>query len=99
MLNTKDIDHIADLARLELTEAEKKQYQEQLSSVLDYIDQLKEVDTESAEITAQVTGLKNVYRQDEAIDWDEAERQAALDQAPAREGESLKVKRVLEHAE
>lgn len=95
-LTKKEIEHIADLARLELTEAELELYGDQLSGVLSYIEQLGEVDTENVEPTAQVTGLENALRHDEARPWDEAEREAALDQAPAREGRMVKVKRVLE---
>lgn len=97
MIDKKEIEHIANLARIELSEAEKEQYQEQLSLVLDYIDQLQEVDTSTVEITAQVTGLKNINRADEYEEWDDDEREAALNEAPYQEGDSLKVKRVLEH--
>lgn len=70
-------------------------YGGQLSAIFGYIDQLKEVDTTTVEPTAQVTGLKNVMRDDEARNWDEAEKQAALAQAPELENEQVKVRRVL----
>lgn len=63
-LDIEQIEHIAKLSRLELTEGEKKLYSEQLSSVLDYVDQLSEVDTENVEPTANITGLSNVFRED-----------------------------------
>jgi aspartyl-tRNA(Asn)/glutamyl-tRNA(Gln) amidotransferase subunit C len=94
-LEKKDIKHIADLARLELSEAELDLYGSQLSGVLDYIDQLQEVDTEGVEPTAQVTGLLNVLRSDKIKDWEASERQAALAQAPAFEDEQYRVGRVL----
>ncbi len=95
-LDKQQIKHIANLARLELTDAELELYGQQLSDVLKYIDQLQEVDTAGIEPTAQVTGLKNVMREDKARDWDENEREAALKEAPEREGRYLKVKRILE---
>jgi len=64
-LDISQIEHIAKLSRLELTDEEKKLYSEQLSSVLDYVEQLSEVDTENIETTANITGLKNVFREDE----------------------------------
>lgn len=94
-LNKKDIQHIANLARLELTDKELKTYGDQLSDVLSYIDQLKEVDTKGVEPTAQVTGLKDVFREDEIKQWDEKEREAALNQAPEMEDRQIKVKRIL----
>jgi len=95
-LNKKQIEHIANLARLELTNEEIKKYGSQLSDILNYIDQLKEVDVSNIEPTAQVTGLENVMREDKAEDWDNKERQAALKEAPEVEEGQVKVKRVLE---
>ena len=91
----KDIKHIADLARLELSDKEIQKYGSQLSAILDYIDQLSEVDTSGIEPTAQVTGLVNVYREDKAEDWDGTERKAALEEAPEMESGQVKVKKVL----
>ncbi|MDO8593069.1 MAG: Asp-tRNA(Asn)/Glu-tRNA(Gln) amidotransferase subunit GatC [bacterium] len=95
-LSKDEIQHIAKLARLELTDAELEKYGGQLSAVLSYIDQLKEVDVTGAEPTAQVTGLENVLRDDEVSDWADDERQAALKQAPESENGFIKVKRVIE---
>lgn len=63
-LSLKEIEHIAKLSKLELSGEEKKLYAEQLSSVLDYVDQLQEIDTEKVEPLANVTGLFNVWRED-----------------------------------
>ena len=63
-LDIKQIEHIAKLSRLELTEDEKKLYSEQLSSVLEYVELLSEVYTENVEPTSNITGLKNVTRED-----------------------------------
>ena len=94
-LKKEEIQHIAELARLELTDEELETYGGQLSSVLSYIDQLKEVDVTGVEPTAQVTGMENVAREDEAQYWSAAETEAALAQAPEREGRYIKVKKVL----
>jgi len=95
-LSKDEIQHIAKLARLELTVAELEKYGGQLSVVLNYIDQLKEVDTKGVEPTAQVTGLENVLREDAVLDWDEKEIEEALKDAPEREERFIKVKRVIE---
>ena len=96
-LDKKQIEHIAALARLELTPEELLKYGSQLSRVLDYIDQLQEVDVEGVEPTAQVTGLKNIFREDEIESWNRAEIDNALDQAPELSGRQIKVKRVLDN--
>ena len=63
-LTVDQIEHIAKLSKLELSEEEKELYTGQLSSVLDYVGELSEIDTENVELTANVTGLSNVWRDD-----------------------------------
>jgi aspartyl-tRNA(Asn)/glutamyl-tRNA(Gln) amidotransferase subunit C len=94
MLDKKQIQHIANLARLELSEEEEEKYGRQLSDILDYIDKLKEVDTSKVAITAQVSGLHNSWREDEVKDWDKEEIAMALAQGDLVNGQ-VKVKKVL----
>lgn len=63
-LSHEEVRKIADLARLELTEAEVALYASQLSSILDYFRLLQEVDTSHIAPTASVLPLKNVFRED-----------------------------------
>ncbi len=63
-LSLSDVKHVADLAKLDLTEAELKKFLRQLSSIVDYISELSEVDTKNVEPTSQTTGLEDVYRED-----------------------------------
>jgi len=95
-LTKQEVEHIAKLARLELTEEEFEKYGNQLSAVLDYIDQLREVDVTGVEPTAQITGLENAWREDVIEDWPADERESALNLAPEIEEHQLKVKRILE---
>jgi aspartyl-tRNA(Asn)/glutamyl-tRNA(Gln) amidotransferase subunit C len=95
-LSKQEIQKVANLARLELSDEELIKYGGQLSHILSYIDMLKEVDTDDVEPTAQVTGLANVFREDEIDEWNEQEREAALFGAPELEDHMVKVKRVLE---
>ncbi len=96
MLSIKEINKIAELSRLELTEKEKKMYAKQLSVVFDYVEMLKEVDTENVAETCQVTGLEDVFRADIAKNCDEKTRQKLLNQFPDKTGDLLKVKQVFE---
>ncbi len=62
---TKDqVRHIAKLARLTLTEAEVEKFAKEMTSILQYVDMLTEVDTKNVQPTAQVTGQTNVFRED-----------------------------------
>jgi len=94
MLTTEQIKHIANLARLELTAEEEIKYGEQLSAVLNYIDKLSEVDTSNIQITSQIGGLINSWREDEVRPWSEDEIALALAQGET-DGNQVKVKRVL----
>ena len=89
-----DIANLATLARLDLSETEKQMYADQLSVVMDYIEILNEVGTEGVEETCQVTGLKNIVRQDEIIECDSDTRKKIISQFPDKEGNLLKVKAV-----
>jgi len=96
-LSKDEVKKVAALARLDLSEEEIDVLTPQLSNILGFIDQLKEVDTTDTEPTAQVTGLSDVWRADEFEDWDKGEVAAALAQAPdGLEGNQIKVKKVLE---
>lgn len=59
-----DVTHVAKLANLPLSDEEKKKFEKQLSSILEYVEQLDKVDTKNVEPTSQVTGLENVTRED-----------------------------------
>ncbi|KKP80658.1 MAG: Aspartyl/glutamyl-tRNA(Asn/Gln) amidotransferase subunit C [Microgenomates group bacterium GW2011_GWC1_39_7b] len=59
-----DVLHIAKLAKLPLNSKEVKKYEEQLSSILSYIDKLQALDTTNTEETSQTTGLENVTGED-----------------------------------
>jgi aspartyl-tRNA(Asn)/glutamyl-tRNA(Gln) amidotransferase subunit C len=63
-LTIEEVDHIAELARLRLTDAEKAHYREQLSAILDYMVMLRRVDTRAIEPTAAVLPLRSVLRPD-----------------------------------
>ena len=64
-LTSKDIRKIAALANLIISADEEQVFTPQLSATLDYVRQLEKVDTKHIEPTAQVTGLENVFREDE----------------------------------
>lgn len=95
-ITKQDVEHIAHLARLGLSEEEKEKFAKQLSSILDYVEQLKEVDTEGVEPTAQVTGLENVYREDEIEASTDETRDKLLKQAPSTKDDLIKTKAVFE---
>ncbi|MBF8280606.1 MAG: gatC [Candidatus Magasanikbacteria bacterium] len=96
-LTKADIEHLAHLSRLELTDAEKDLYAHQLSAVLEYMEILNEVNTDGVEPTAQVTGLQDVYREDVVHDCPKDSREEIVALFPDAEGAALKVPAALIH--
>lgn len=64
-ISIRDVEHVANLARLELTEEEKAKYARQLGAMLDYAQKLNELDTENVPPTSHVLPIVNVMREDE----------------------------------
>lgn len=64
MLTEKEIEHLAKLAKLELTAQEKEKFARDLSSILNYVQKLNAVDTNKVEPMARVLAVKNVMRED-----------------------------------
>ena len=93
-LTDDSILHLARLSKISLSEEEIAQYKTEINTILTYIDQLSSVDIDSLEPTSQVTGLQNVSREDEIIDYAETPA-ALLKNAPAQQDGQFKVKRVL----
>ena len=65
-LSSAQVDHVAGLAQLALSDQERELFREQLSSILDYAERLQELDTKAIAPTATVLPLENVMRDDEA---------------------------------
>jgi len=88
------VEHVAKLARLEVSEDEKAMFARQLSAILTYMDQLKEVDTEGVEPTATVLPTENVFREDAVKPSLTQER--ALANAPDQADGLFRVPKILE---
>ena len=93
-ISREQVEHVAFLARLGLTEAEKDRLQAQLSVILEYMRALSELDTSAIPPTAQVIPLRNVMRADEVRPSLAAE--SVLANAPDRWGAFFRVPAVLE---
>ena len=85
---------MARLARLDLSDEEVEQFQEQLSEILQYVDQLQSVDISGLEPTNQVTGLTNVMRDDAERDYGYKARKL-LENVPHVQDNMIKVKRMI----
>ncbi len=95
MITKQEVQHIAKLARLGLTEKEIEKFQKDLSSILNYVEKLKEVDISEIKPTSHSLRIENVMRIDEARAVDPEIRKKILDLAPETKEEYLKVKSIL----
>ena len=92
MITIKDVEHVAKLARLELTEEEKELYTKQLGDVLKYVDQMNEVDTSNVKPMAQVIDFVNVMRED-TVSYDNT-KEELMSNAPEEENGFFKVPKI-----
>ena len=93
-LTLAQVEHIAELAKLSLSDEEKARYQEQLSAILEYAERLQAVDTTAIPPTATVLPLRSVMRADEPRD--SMSRDGVLGNAPQAEAECFRVQAVLD---
>lgn len=92
-ISTSDIQHLASLSSLALADDEVDGLRQDLENIIGYIEQLGELDTSGVEPTYQVTGLENVWREDEVQPG--ISRDELLELAPEKQNNQVKVPQVL----
>lgn len=93
-LTREDILKLARLARLRLSDDEAEAFQGEISAILGYVEMLQNVDTGDLKPTYQVTGLSNVTRADEEVNYG-TDQLALLQNVPKTEKSYIKVKRMI----
>ena len=97
MITRKEIKHIAKLARIHLTEDEEKKLGHEIASILEFVEKLKEVDTDEVMPMTGSATLSDIMRLDEVLNKTlEGNSEKLLGQAPERTQEWIKVKAVFE---
>jgi aspartyl-tRNA(Asn)/glutamyl-tRNA(Gln) amidotransferase subunit C len=95
-LTKEEVQHIATLSRLELSDEEVEKYRDQLGSILEYVAKLQELDTTGVAELAHGSGLTNVFRPDEAVPCDAQIHKHVLDAFPQKQGTLLEVQAVFD---
>lgn len=93
-ITRETIEHVANLARLNLTELEKEKLTTEMASIISYVDKLNELDTSGILPTAHVIPIKNVFREDKVEK--SYDREKILANAPSHEDGCFKVPKVME---
>ena len=90
----KEVEHIAELARLELNDSELEEYTVQLNQILEYVEKLNELNTENIQPLSHPVEAANVFRDD--ILKPSIDREEALKNAPSKNDEFFKVPKVID---
>ena len=93
-ISIDDVRYVATLAKIAVSDDEVLKLQTELNAILGYVQQLDKLDTAGVEPTYQVTGLSNVMRDDELIDY-QVTQEALLRNAPKSQDNQIKVPKVL----
>ena len=93
-ITKEQVEHVARLARLAITEEEKAVFSEQLSAILTYVEQLNQLDTSKVEPTSHVISMQNVFREDRIKK--SLPREEVLAGAPEATDEFFRVPRIIE---
>ncbi|MBV5261623.1 Asp-tRNA(Asn)/Glu-tRNA(Gln) amidotransferase subunit GatC [Synechococcus moorigangaii CMS01] len=97
MIDLEQVRKVAHLARLELTPEDEAKLPEQLSAILDYVEQLSELNTENVAPTTRAIDVSNITRED--VQKTYGDRQLLLDNAPDREDDYFRVPKILGESE
>lgn len=93
-ITKQEVDHVAKLARLELSEQEQEKFTDQLSNILTYVEKLNELNTAGVEPTSHVLDIKNVMRDD--VPAASLPQERALANAPDKAAGHYKVPKIIE---
>ena len=93
MIDREQVHKVALLARLDLTPEEEEQFTTQMGSILDYFEQLSELDVSNVQPTTRAIDVSNVTRADQLQPY--GDRETILNQAPDQEGDFFKVPQIM----
>jgi aspartyl-tRNA(Asn)/glutamyl-tRNA(Gln) amidotransferase subunit C len=94
MITVKEIEKLANLARIKLEDSEKDGLAKEIDSILSYVDQIK-VATVNMDYTPLPGAVKNVFREDIDINTSDSDREGILKESPDREGDFVAVKKII----
>jgi len=94
MITIKELEKLAELSRIKLTDDDKESLVKEFDSILGYVDQLKKVEV-SMDAEGRVGAVKNVMRADEVVSTSAEDRERLLKEAPQRVKDFIAVKKIL----
>ncbi len=94
MITTTELEKLATLARIKLTDEDKQSLVKEFDSILNYVDQLKKVEV-NMDTEGRIGSVKNVMRPDTIVSTSPEDRERLLSEAPDREGDFVAVKKII----
>lgn len=95
-MKREDIEHLADLARIKLTEEEVERLPDELSSIVDYVSVVSDLAADEADAEPQVGVRFNVFRKDETTNEPDQYTKDIMNEMPTTEGRYMVVKKILQ---
>jgi len=93
-IKKEDVEHVAKLARIKISDEEKEKFTEDLGKILNYVEELNAAPTEGVIPVAQISNLENIARDDTITE--SLPNEKVLENAPEKDGKFIKVKKVFE---
>lgn len=94
-MKREDIEHLATLARIRLTEDEKERLPDELTSIVSYVSVVSDIAADDADAAPQVGPRSNIFRKDEITNKPDEFTKDIMDEMPSSEGRYLLVKKIL----
>ncbi len=95
MITIKEIENLANLARIKIDDSEKEGLTKEIDSILAYVDQIKKA-TVNIDIKPELGSVNNIMRDDISRDISDEDRKGIINEAPYKEGEFIAVKKIIE---
>lgn len=95
LMKREEIEHLASLARIKLTEAELKAFETDLNSIVEYVGVISDIAAADTDAEPEVGPRFNVFREDEVTNEPDQFTKEILEEMPATEGRFMKVKKIL----
>lgn len=96
-MKIEDIEHLAELARIKLTDEEKKKFADEADAILDFVSKLKELDLDDVEPMNSVTGAENIMRDDVVEASSQKEIESLRNAFPKSKSDRLSVQQILKN--
>lgn len=95
IMKKDDVQHLANLARIELSEVELESFTKEMSDILSYVGKVKELVADEVDFEPVLGARYNIFRKDEVTNVPDSHTEALMAEMPAKQGRFMEVKKIL----